>query len=196
MKRTRLVANKFETAILDAAISAQRFHIEMTGGYYLWYSHESYLQNYIAIKTFENEGFYTSVDASPKKIRKDSDSISKRPPKNLGQRFDLVFWKKAKNQLKAIVEIKRSWNQTPVINDVKKVLEYITKKDAGGAAGYVLYYNHDDTKDKGAQVIIDRFNRVHNTMRNQLNLHGLTHPVDSYICESDNPSWGFALFRC
>ena len=182
--------NKFEKAILDAAISAQRFHIEMSG-YYLWYSHESYLQNYIAIEVFENQGFYIYVDASPRKIREGSDSISKRPPSNVAQRFDLVFWHKTQNQLKAIIEIKRAWNQTPVIKDVKKLLGYITKKDAGGATGYVLYYTDGD-----AQVIINRFNRVNDTMRNQLNLRGLTHPVDSYICKSDDPPWGFALFRC
>ena len=188
--------NQFEKAILDAAISAQRFHIKMTSGYYLWYSHESYLQNYVAVEMFRKQGFYIYVDASPKKIREGSDSISKRPPGNIAQRFDLVFWHKTKNQLKAIVEIKRAWNQTPVIKDVKKLSGFITKKDAGGATGYVLYYTHDDTQDMDAQVIIDRFNRVNDTMRNQLSLHGLTHPVDSYIYKSDDPPWGFALFRC
>ena len=183
--------NQFEKAILDAATSAQRFHIKMTSGDYLSYSHESYLQNYIAINIFRNKGFYIYIDASPKKIRVASDSISKRPPNNISQRFDLVFWHKAKNQPKAIVEIKRAWNQTPVIKDVKKLSDYITKKDAGGATGYVLYYTHDDT-----QLITNRFNRVNDTMRNQLSLHGLTHPDDSYICKSGDPPWGFALFRC
>lgn len=183
--------NKFEAAILDAAVSAQEFHIEMTGGYYLWYSHESYLQNYIAIEVFENQGFYVYVDASPKKIREGADSISKRPPSNIAQRFDLVFWHKTKNQIRAIIEIKRAWNQTPVIKDVEKLLGYITKKDAGGATGYVLYYTHGDT-----QLIINRFNKAKYTMRKQLSLHGLTHPVDSCICKSGDPPWGFALFRC
>ena len=190
LRRGMSVPNKFETAILNAAMSAQEFHIEMTDGYYLWYSHESYLQNYIAINVFENQSFYVYVDASPKKIREGSDSISKRPPSS-SQRFDLVFWHKTKNQLKAIVEIKRAWNQTPVIEDVKKLSGYITKKDAGGATGYVLYYTHDD-----AQVIVDRFNRVNDTMRSRLGLYGLTHPVESCICKSGDPPWGFALFRC
>ena len=88
--------NQFEKAILDAATSAQRFHIKMTSGDYLSYSHESYLQNYIAINIFRNKGFYIYIDPSPKKIREASDSISKRPPNNISQRFDLVFWHKAK----------------------------------------------------------------------------------------------------
>ena len=185
--------NQFEKTILDAAFDAQEFHIEMTNGYYLWYSHESYLQNFIAIKAFENQGFFVYVDASPRKIREYSNSISKRPPRNSAQRFDLVFWHKTKRRPKAIVEIKRTSNQNKVIKDVEKLRGYITKKDAGGATGYALHYTHDATD---AQVIINRFNRVDYTMRNQLGLHGLTHPVDSYIRKSGDPPWGFALFRC
>ena len=188
--------NQFEKAILDAAVCAQKFHIKMTGGYYLWYSHESYLQNYIAIETFKRTKFYCYVDASPKKIRADSDSTSKRPPGNNAQRFDLVFWHKTKNQVRAIVEIKRAWNQGPVVKDVRKLLDFLPKKDAGGATGYVLFYNHDDTPNMDGKVIADRFNRVNDTMRNQLNCHGLTHPVDSYIRKSGDTPWGFALFRC
>ena len=188
--------NQFEKAILDAAVSAQRFHFKMTDGYYLWYSHESYLQNYIAIEMFKKTGFFVSVDASPKKIREDADSTSKRPPSNIAQRFDLVFWHKTRNRLKAIVEIKRTSNQNKIIKDVEKLSGYLKKKDAGGAAGYVLHYtDHDDTRDMGVQVITDRFNRVNDTMRNQLSLRGLTHPVDSYIRKSGDARWGFALFR-
>ncbi len=182
--------NIFEKAILDAAMSAQRFHIEMSGNY-LWYSHESYLQNYIAIEVFKSLGFQVYVDPSPKKIRDSSDLKSKRPPQNVTQRFDLVFWRKAENRLKAVIEVKQAWKQSPVISDVNKVSDYITKKDAGGATGYVLYYTHGDT-----QFIVNRFNRVNDTMRNRSNLHGLVHPIDSYICELDDPPWGFALFRC
>ena len=120
-------------------------------------------------------------------------AMSKRPPSNTTQRFDLVFWRKTKNQLKAIVEIKRAWNQTPIIKDVETLMGYISKKDAGGAAGYVLYYTHHD---RDTQVILDRFNRVNDTMRNQLNTHGLSHPVEDYIFSEYNPPWGLALFRC
>lgn len=186
------VPNKFETAILKAAVSAQKFHIEMTGVYNLRYSHESFLQNYIAIEMFKQKGFYVYVDASPKKIHEDADSVSRRQPKS-DKRFDLVFWQKTKNQVRAIIEIKRTWYQGPVIKDVGKLLDYIPKKDAGGAAGYVLYYTTNNDK----QLIIDRFHTANDTMRNKLSLHGLTHPVDSYIFQSgDDFRSGFALFRC
>ena len=83
-----------------------------------------------------------------------------------------------------------------MINDVRKVSNYLKNKDGREVAGYVLYYTHDDTKNGiGAQVIINRFNRVNNTMRDERRLHGLTHRVDSYICDSYDPPWGFALFR-
>ena len=185
--------NKFETAILEAAVSAQEFHIEMTGVYNLRYSHESFLQNYIAIEVFKKMGFYVYVDASPKKIRAGADSTSKKPPRNT-KRFDLVFWQKIKNQPKAIIEIKRTWTKGPVIKDVRKLLDYLPKKDAGGAAGYVLYYTTINNND---QFIFNRFHTVNDTMRNELGLQGLTHPVDSYIFQSgDGFHSGFALFRC
>ena len=139
---------KFEKALLDAAVDAWKFNYKMTGGAYLYYTHESFLQNYIAIKIFKSQRFCIYIDASPRKIRNGSDSTSKKPPSNMAQRFDLVFWHKTKNQAKAIVEIKRAWSQPPVIKDVKKLLKYIDKKDAGGAAGYVLYYTDTIEKKK------------------------------------------------
>ena len=176
--------NQFETAILDAAVSAQKFHIEMAFGYYLKYSNESYLQNYIAIEVFKKHRFPTYIDASPKRIYEQPDLPS-------GIRFDLVFWFKSGYRPKAIFEIKRAWNKTPIINDVQKILDYRNENDDPDVTGYVLYYTHDD-----AQIISDRFRRVNDTMRNQLSIHGLTHPVEDYIFSDYNPPWGFALFRC
>ena len=113
--------NKFEEAILDAAFSAQKFHIEMTGGQYLWYSHESFLQNFIAVRLFKTTDHCVYIDPSPKKIRESSASASKKPPKNLRRRFDLVFWLKSEDRVKAIVEIKATWGKKPVMDDVLKV---------------------------------------------------------------------------
>ena len=71
------MATKFENQILDAAVAAQRFHIDMTGGQYLWESHESFLQNFIAFQfakfdskgKFKRNGYCVYIDSSPKKIR-------------------------------------------------------------------------------------------------------------------------------
>lgn len=178
------MTNKFEKAILDAAVSAQEFHIKMAFGYHLQFSNESFLQNYIAIKVFNKHRFPTYIDASPKRIYEQSDLPS-------GIRFDLVYWFKNGYRPRAIIEIKRAWSQTPIIDDVQKILNYREENDDPYVAGYVLYYTDGD-----AQFILDRFNRVNDTMRRQWGAHGLTHPVENYIFSEYDPPWGFALFRC
>ena len=140
--------NKFEKAILDAAIAAQKFHIDMTGDQYLPFSHESFLQNFIAMKMFKNTEHCVYVDPSPKKIRASSTSASKKPPKNLLQRFDLVFWLKSEDRVKAIVEIKETWGKKPVMDDIDKVSEYLKTKDGQDIQGYILYYTDHVRKDR------------------------------------------------
>lgn len=189
--------NKFEKAILKAAVDAWKFHYEMTGGAYLHYTHESFLQNYIAVNMFSEKGFYVYVDPSPKKIRNDSrsDSISEKPPKNLNlqQRFDLVFWLKADDRVKAIIEVKRAWNKTPVMNDVNKVSDYLKTNDGKDVDGYVLYYTHaSDTK-----FIHRRFQAVDEEMKKSIGKEGKFGLVGKYIFEEkDWAPYGFALFRC
>ena len=200
--------NKFEKAILDAAIAAQKFHIEMTGGQYLWYSHESFLQNFIAREMFMNKdmGHCVYVDPSPKKIREWLDSPSNKGPKNLRQRFDLVFWfKSGKNRVKAIVEIKRAWEKNSVMDDIYKLWEYRKTEGDQDIDGYVLYYTDHRRKDrwkrKDSKFIQDRFCEVdkeikEGTGRDKQNV-GLRHRPNDYICNPDEDDpWGFALFRC
>lgn len=196
--------NQFEKAILDTAMSAQKFHIQMTGGQYLWYSHESFLQNFIAVNLFKTTGHCVYVDPSPKKLRESSASASKRPPKNLRQRFDLVFWLKSEDRVKAIVEIKATWEKNPVIKDVIKVSKYLESRDGQEVTGYVLYYtDHGRNKRwKGddSRFIYDRFRNVEIYMqekfRNKASI-GLRHNLADYICDDENADpWGFALYRC
>ena len=201
--------NQFEKAILDAAVAAQEFHIEMTEGHYLWYSHESFLQNFIAIKMFKNKkkaGHYVYVDPSPKKIRASSASASKKPPKNLQQRFDLVFWLKTDDEVKAIAEIKRAWGKKPVMDDIYKLWEYRKTKDGRNIRYYyVLYYTDHSRKDrwkgKDSKFIRDRFCKIEQEIKEGIGKHrqqvGLRHRPDDYIFDSkDRDPWGFALFRC
>ena len=189
--------NKFEKAILDAAVAAWDFHYAMTGGAYLHYTHESFLQNYIAVQLFKKEGFYVYVDPSPKKIRNDSKPgvIAKKPPKNLNlkQRFDLVIWLKTEDRVKAIIEVKRAWSKPPVLKDVKKISRYLKTKDGGGISGYVLYYT--DARD--SKYIDRRFQSVNDEMTKLLKKEGKFGLVGKYICkEKDWDPYGFALFRC
>ncbi len=185
--------NNFEKAIMDAAKAAQKFHIEMTEGAYLSYSHESFLQNFIAIKMFNNTGHYVYVDPSPKKIREGLASPAKKGPKNLRQRFDLVFWLKDGERVKAIVEIKATWEKNPVKDDIDKVSKYLKTKDGQDIHAYVLYYTDHGRKDKwkgdDSRFIRDRFCKIENVKKVKLKA--------TYIHDQkETDPWGFALFRC
>ena len=182
--------NQFEKALLDAAVSAQEFHKKMAWGSYLTYSHESYLQNYIAIKMHEKHGHPVYIDVTPKKIYENDEM-----PNNI--RFDLAFWWKGGDKPRALVEIKRAWSMPPVIKDVNKIINY---RDEYGdqAPGYVLYLTGTIEKKEvqdAVELIKRRFKKVNDTMRAELDLCGLVHSVDSYIYESGNHAWGFALYR-
>ena len=186
---------KFEKALLDTAVSAQEFHKKMAWGNYLTYSHESYLQNYIAIKMNDEEHDYpVYIDTTPKKIY---DWRSDEMPSDI--RFDLTFWwkDKFKESPRALVEIKRAWSMPPIIKDIKKIMSFCREYD-NQVSGYVLYLTGTIEKEevqKAVQLIIRRFNKVNVEMRNKLGLPGLVHSVDSHIYESGNHAWGFALYR-
>lgn len=189
--------NDFEKAILNAAMDAWKFHYEMTGGAYLHYTHESFLQNYIAVNLFTEKGFYVYVDPSPQKIRDGSkpDAIGKKPPKNLNlrERYDLVFWLKTEDRVKAIIEVKRAWSMPPVMKDVKKVSGYLKTKDGRGVSGYVLYY----TDARNPKFIDRRFQAVNDEMKKSLKKQGRFGLVGKCIYEEkDWDPYGFALFRC
>lgn len=182
--------NKFEKALLDEGVAAQEFHQKMAWEGYLTYSNESFLQNYIAIKMHEKHGYPVYIDASPKRIYENDEM-----PSNI--RFDLAFWWKHGDKPRALVEIKRVWNKEPVLADVNKIINYRDEYD-DQVSGYVLYYTDTVEKEsvqKAAQIVIDRFNRVNDTMHDEQYLPGLVHPVDSHICKSGNHAWGFALYR-
>ena len=191
--------NNFEKAIMDAAKAAQEFHIEMTDGAYLWYSHESFLQNFIAIEMFKNKkmGHWVYIDASPKKIRESSDSASEEDEEDSRQRFDLVFWLKSEDRVKAIVEIKvRQWKQ-PVMKDIEKVSNYLGTKDGKNIAGYVLFYDDQrgdqrrkDSQSQDSKIKIQgRFSEIEKEKKVELR--------GTYIHKpKGRDPWGFALCRC
>ena len=187
--------NKFEQAILKAAVSAQKFHVKMTGGWYLWYTHESFLQNYMAIQLFKKTGHCIYVDASPKKIRESSATVSNKQPMNPRQRFDLVCWLKSEDRVKSIIEIKLRRAAEGVTNDINKVSEYLTK-DGKGIQGYVLYYTDHERIEKwdgdDGKFIRNRFETVLEECYNVRLCHG----IDDYIFDKKGEDpWGFALFR-
>lgn len=211
---------QFEKAILDAAWKAQKFHIAMTGGLYLGYSHESFLQNFIAREMFNNKKpRYVFVDPSPKKIREWYASASEEDEKDARQRFDLVFWKD-EDEVEAIVEIKKAWwkspvmgeeawKKNPVMGDVNKLRKYRKESKHGKKIRdyYVLYYTSqsgtDRRKGEGSKSIKNRFcevdKKIKRGTRRDKQKVGLRHRLAEYICipkGKDSYPWGFALFRC
>lgn len=213
---------QFEKAILDAACSAQKFHRKMTDGLYLGYSHESFLQNFIAREMFKNKKSprYVFVDASPKKIREWYASAGEKDEKDARQRFDLVFWYTDKDEVEAIVEIKKAWwkspvmgeeawKKNPVMGDVNKLRKYRKNNKHGKKIRdyYVLYYTSqsgtDKRKGEGSKSIKDRFcevdKKIKGGTRRDKQKVGLRHRPAEYICipkDKDLYPWGFALFRC
>ena len=127
------MATQFEKAILAAAVSAQEFHKDMTGGQYLWESHESFLQNYIAFRfarfdargRFKRNGYCVYIDSSPKRIRKGLYQAHPGRTPRSRKRFDLVFWLKTKDEVKAILEIKCAWVRRYVESDIAKVTTFL-----------------------------------------------------------------------
>lgn len=129
----------------------------------------------------------------PKKIREWLDSPGKKGPKNLRQRFDLVFWRKSKNEVKAIVEIKVNSGKELVKKDINKVSNYLKTKDGQNiqGGGYILYYTDKLRKWKGqdSKFIQDRFCKITKEKKVELRATYIHDPKDT-------DPWVFALFRC
>ncbi|MDE0093476.1 MAG: hypothetical protein OXO49_03120 [Gammaproteobacteria bacterium] len=193
--------NKFEYSILTTALNAQRFHIDMTGGWYVWYSHESFLQNFIARELASD--YRLNVDLSRKRLRNAVRPRGRPPnPESLRQRFDLIVWSKTTAKVKAVIEIKIGWSKAPVLRDVIKVQDFRKTAHGRDAAGYVLYYTDKIRSKKGNEwdrnTLADRFVRIHDSMRANLRVQfGIRHEPSDFVSthEFDDP-WGFALFRC
>ena len=116
----------FEQSLLNAAVSASKFHIKMTRGEYLWKSHESFLQNYIAIYLHSEMGNSLSIDYSAKNISRRDASFKSQSNEKI-QRFDLVCWEKEDwHKVKSIIEIKQWRGPKDVFKDAIKISEYFS----------------------------------------------------------------------
>lgn len=179
--------NQLEKAVIDGAKAAQKEYGEMTGGWWLSHGPESFLEHAVATKV-KKKGFWVYPEASPRKIMKERNDRPKgRPPKNIGQRFDLVVWEKSNDNIRAIFEIKRAWNITSLRGDRKKI-ETFLKRNEYVKSGYLLAY----TEAKGM--------RRANTLSNRLGYwaEGLKCVlVGNHIDAHGDGEWGWAigLFR-
>ena len=192
--------NKLERAIMDAAKSAQQFHIKMTYGNYLGFSHESFLQNFIAMKLFDETQCCVYVDPSKRKIRYWTGNVG-RPPLDMQNRFDIVVWQKTQDtKVKAVIEIKQAWRKAPILMDLSKVANFLKSGGGKGALGYVLYYSdkalNKNKKGKDLDTIRNRFKTIEKTWKSSVKNASSVELKDEYVfAEEGNDPWGFALYR-
>src|SRR5712691_927273 len=97
--------NGLEKTIFGSATGAQRLHIDMTGGWWLWDGPESFLQHTVA-RSITRKAYEVFIEASPAKIAKEHDKpLRGRPTKMKQKRFDIVVWQKTDPpRLRATIE--------------------------------------------------------------------------------------------
>ncbi|MDE0202091.1 MAG: hypothetical protein OXK73_06635 [Rhodospirillaceae bacterium] len=175
--------NKFESKLFAVAKRAQKFHTDMTGLWYPLHTHESFFQNYIAMKVYESLKFQVYVDATPTKLEADSNVEVVYGEDNANKRFDLAFWRKSdiNPRVKSILEIKHRGSTTKVREDCRKIKEFLEYNE--GVSGYALYY----TQPAKVTTADSRFSQISEEPRVSM--------IKSYINRSE-PIWGVALYRC
>lgn len=179
--------NNLEKAIIEGTQTAQREYENMTGW---WLSHgpESFIMCSVAGMIAKKANFYVFIEASPKRIREErEEQLRGRPPANHGQRFDIVVWKKSKNDIRAIIEVKRAWSIADLRGDRKKISKYLASNKFVNT-GYLLAYT--EAKGKRREITLNnRLLRWANTL--QCNLAG------SFIDKKGDGEcgWAVGLFR-
>jgi len=131
--------NKLEKAIITGTKLAQQQYEEMSGW---WLSHgpESFIMCAVAAQLAKKNNFYVFIEASPEKIRIERGFPHRgRPDPDRRKRFDIVIWQKSKNDIRAIIEVKRAWNLGNLRKDREKISKYIVSKGFV-KTGYLLAY--------------------------------------------------------
>jgi hypothetical protein len=179
--------NQLEDVIIKAVKTAQRDYENMTGGWWLSHGPESFLMSAVASKISKKGEFWVFLDASPKKIQKELKEHPRGRPrkKNQGKRFDLVVWKKASEELRAILEIKRAWNIIGLRADRKKMAEYVKSNKDYDIAAYLLAYTE-----------ARRENTLSNRLKSWTDRLDCTLVASSMDCKGDGEwVWAAGLFR-
>jgi hypothetical protein len=180
--------NQLEEAIIGCTRAAQRDYEKMTAGWWLSHGPESFIMCSVANKLSRKMGFWVFVDTPPKRILKERDERPRgRPPKNQDNRFDMVVWQKASDEIRAVVEIKKAWNIIGLLSDRKKVAWFM-KKNKYVNAGCLLAY----TEAKGTRrekTLLNRLKNWADRLRCEL--------VGSTMDARGDGEWGWAvgLFR-
>ena len=179
--------NQLEKAIIEGTQAAQREYEFMTGW---WLSHgpESFIMCTVANKVARKANFAVFIEASPKRILEERDEkLRGRPPASHKQRFDIVVWQKSKNNIRAIVEVKRAYSITGLRKDREKISNYMDSNDFV-STGYLLAY----TEAKGKK----RENTLKNRLRNWARELSCV-LTGSFVDGKGDGEWGWAvgLFR-
>ena len=135
------------------------------------------------------------VKASPKRILEERDEkLRGRPPANHKQRFDIVVWQKSKNNIRAIVEVKRAYSITGLRKDRKKISKYMDSNDFV-STGYLLAYTEAGGK-KRKSTPKKRENTLKNRLKNWASELSCV-LTGSFVDGKGDGEWGWAvgLFR-
>jgi hypothetical protein len=178
-----------ETAICKGVKHAHKDYERISGGWWLQHAPESFLSTYIAKAIHKDAGFQVYLDTSLGKIAK--ERVENGAPKARGPlpqymnlRPDISVWERTTGNIRAMIEVKRSFGNEPVRQDIQKIRRFVQKQH-GGRAGYVLGYTitkRDNTFEK----------RIENWLQSDASL---VLKYEDPAADSSGYFWGFALLR-
>lgn len=174
--------SKFEQAIIDGAVAAQKDYSQMTN-WWLDHGPEYFITSIVAKHIATEHGCCVFPEASPKKIKKEINAPPKRGPipKSDSQRFDIVVWQKKLSIVRAIIEVKRAYTIKPLQDDKKKIQDYMKKNPKLVKNGYLLVY-----------TVAKRINTLPNTLSRWAEQLKCT-LVGSHIGEDETGEWRWAV---
>lgn len=181
--------NSLERSICKYVKAAFRTYEAITGNW-LFHAPEHYLQNYLLIKMGANWQIY--AEATRKKIAAEQGRPPRgRPPNSLAQRYDLVVWQQSDARLRAVIEIKRTYRTSDLVDDAKRIKKALTSSQKA-STGYLIVYSEafNSRRSSGQAVLESRFA----AWPEDLGLHRIS---TEYLCvdAEDGYSAGFVLMR-
>jgi len=200
-----------ERKILDFACGAFNRYHDMTGGGWLSETHESFLQNFVAIEISDALDRYVGVDESPNRIINASEGERRGKPRNDGnKRFDIVVWstnKKANKkggkksyQVMSLIEVKKSHSgvaYSALEKDAAKITDFAKNKVVNVKSGYLLVYI-EWSKFGDNRRLKNQINKWVNKVKgNKMPLVGSKQMDHHWYDEDNDKTWwcGFMLIR-
>ena len=192
----------------------QRLYEKVSGGWWLYHAPESFIQSHLALHIAHNGEFCVYPECSPKRWKASVDEGNGAKPRGRPfsahnkKRFDLVIWWKSGNRPRAIVEIKRAMNASPLVADAGKIVKY--GKEAQSfciKTAYILAYSEAwrnterAPQHSGKKKLEQRFKAWSKNLREKC---GNKATVKCVGWEAHEPrdqdekpkgSWGVALYR-